>query len=44
MNDSALEAVNFEVSIRSEIEQGPMVYAPHVLSLPFVCGKTLAKE
>ena len=30
----------------SETEQDPMVLArpPHVLSLPFVCGKTLAKE
>ena len=27
-----------------EMEQDPMVFAPQVLSLPFVCGKTLAKE
>ena len=27
-----------------ETEQNPMVFALHVLSLPFVCGKTLAKE
>jgi len=27
-----------------ETEQEPMVFAPHILSLPFVCGKTLAKE
>ena len=26
-----------------EMEQGPMVLARHVLSLSFVCGKTLAK-
>ena len=28
----------------TETEQDPMVLAPHVLSLPSVCGKTLAKE
>ena len=28
----------------SEMEQDPMVLAPLVLSLPFVCRKTLAKE
>ena len=27
-----------------EIEQDPLVLDPHVLSLPFVCRKTLAKE
>ena len=27
-----------------EMEQDPMVPAPHALRLPFVCGKTLAKE
>ena len=27
-----------------ETEQEPMVFAPHVLSLTFVCGKTLTKE
>ena len=27
-----------------ETEHDPMVLAPCVLSLPFVCGKTLAKE
>ena len=27
-----------------KIEQDPMVYASHVLSLPFVCEKTLAKK
>ena len=30
--------------ISSEMEQDPVVYAPHVPSLPFVCGKTVAKE
>ena len=28
----------------AEMEQDTMVLAPHVLCLPFVCGKTLAKE
>ena len=28
----------------SETEQDPMVLALYVLSLSFVCGKTLAKE
>ena len=27
-----------------ETEPDPMVFAPHVLSLPFVYGKTLVKE
>ena len=34
----------FLKSNQPETEQDPMVLAPHVLSLPFVCGKTLAKE
>ena len=28
----------------SEMERGPIAFALHVLSLPFVCGKTLAKN
>ena len=28
----------------SEMERGPMVCVLHILSLPFVCGKTLAKN
>ena len=28
----------------AEAEQDPVVLTPHVLRLPFVCGKTLAKE
>ena len=28
----------------TEMEQDPLVLVPHVLSLPFVCAKTLAKE
>ena len=28
----------------SETELGPLVFVPHVLHLPFVCGKTLAQE
>ena len=37
---------HFALSIAGpgETEQDPVVLAPHVLSLPFVCGKTLAKE
>ena len=27
-----------------EMEHDPMVLVPHVLRLPFVCAKTLAKE
>ena len=28
----------------SEMKQDPMVLVPHVLCLPFVCGRTLAKD
>ena len=30
--------------VQGETQQDTMVLAPHVLNLPFVCGKTLAKE
>ena len=39
-----LNCLQLQTVLIPETEQDPTVLAPHVLSLPFVCGKTLAKE
>jgi len=38
------ESATRALSRDSEMEQDTMVLQHHVLSLPFVCGNTLAKE
>ena len=44
VSKASTHSVSSPKSYLSETEQDPMVLAPHVLRLPFVCGKTLAKE
>ena len=34
----------YRICFQNEMDQDSMVFIPHVLYLPFVCGKTLAKE